>query len=65
MANNFMGNKGQTVPDMPDAFVNEITERYIELYERITGEAFQRSDNSAIEQRIEKNILEFLSNHAS
>ena len=50
---------------MPDAFVKEITERYIELYERITGEAFQRSDNSAIEQRIEKNILEFLSNHAS
>jgi len=60
MANNFMGNKGQTVPDMPDSFVNEITERYIELYERITGETFIRSDTSVIEKRIETNILRFL-----
>jgi len=60
MANNFMGKEGQTVPDMPDSFVNEITERYIELYERITGETFVRSDTSAMEQRIEKNILVFL-----
>ena len=60
MANNFMGNKGQHVPDMPDEFVMEITERYIELYERITGETFVRSDTSAIEKRIEKNILKFL-----
>ena len=60
MANNFMGKEGQTVPDMPDSFVNEITERYIELYERITGETFVRSDTSAMEQRIEKNILAFL-----
>ncbi|MCX6281828.1 MAG: phosphoribosylaminoimidazolesuccinocarboxamide synthase [Bacteroidetes bacterium] len=60
MANHFMGNKGETVPDMPDTFVNEITERYIELYEMITGEKFVRSDTSEIEKRIEKNILKFL-----
>jgi phosphoribosylaminoimidazole-succinocarboxamide synthase len=65
MANNFMGNKGQTVPDMPDTFVKEITERYIELYERITGETFVRSNTSAIEQRIEKNILTFLNSQAA
>lgn len=62
MANNFMGNKGQTVPEMPDSFVNEITERYIELYERITGETFVRSDTSNLENRIEGNILTFLKN---
>jgi len=61
MANHFMGNKGETVPDMPDSFVNEITERYIELYERITGETFLRGDNSNMEKRIEENILGFLS----
>lgn len=60
MANNFMGKKGQLVPDMPDTFVSEITERYIELYERITGESFVRSDTSEIEKRIEGNILKFL-----
>jgi phosphoribosylaminoimidazole-succinocarboxamide synthase len=65
MANNFMGKEGQTVPDMPDSFVNEITERYIELYERITGEAFVRSDTSAIEKRIEANILSFLSSEVA
>jgi len=61
MANNFMGREGQQVPDMPDSFVSEITERYIELYERITGETFVRSDTTNIEKRIENNILAFLS----
>jgi phosphoribosylaminoimidazole-succinocarboxamide synthase len=60
MANNFMGREGQQVPDMPDSFVSEITERYIELYERITGETFVRSDTTNIEKRIENNILAFL-----
>jgi phosphoribosylaminoimidazole-succinocarboxamide synthase len=46
---------------MSDAFVNEISERYIELYENITGEKFIRSDTSNILSRIEKNILNFLS----
>lgn len=58
--NNFQGLEGQTMPDMPDSFVQTITERYIELYERITGQAFEKADNSNIENRIEKNVLDFL-----
>ena len=42
MANNFQGKEGQTVPDMPDTFVNEVSERYIELYENITGKKFEK-----------------------
>jgi phosphoribosylaminoimidazole-succinocarboxamide synthase len=60
MANGFRGNEGQVVPEMSDSFVNEISERYIELYENITGEKFIRTDTSDIIHRIEKNILDFL-----
>ena len=61
MANGFQGREGEKVPEMSDAFVNEISDRYIELYENITGEKFIRSDTSYILSRIEKNILNFLS----
>ncbi|MEO8760945.1 MAG: phosphoribosylaminoimidazolesuccinocarboxamide synthase, partial [Bacteroidia bacterium] len=44
IANNFQGKDGQTVPEMSDEWVNEISTRYIELYEKITGEAFVRHD---------------------
>ncbi len=54
--NNFQGKEGQSVPEMPDAFVNQISERYIELYENIIGEKFHRADLSNVENRIEKNI---------
>ncbi|MBK9192664.1 MAG: phosphoribosylaminoimidazolesuccinocarboxamide synthase [Crocinitomicaceae bacterium] len=60
IANNFQGLEGQTMPMMPDEFVNTVTERYIELYEKITGEKFVKADNSDIESRIEKNVLAFL-----
>ena len=60
MANGFQGNAGQQVPEMTDEWVNEISERYIELYEKIVGEPFSRSDSTDIVQRIEKNILRFL-----
>lgn len=60
IANGFQGKEGQQMPVMPEAFVNEVSERYIELYERITGETFVKSDTSGIEQRIEKNVLKFL-----
>jgi len=60
MANGFMGREGQQVPEMTEAWINEISERYIELYEGITGEKFTRSDNSDILRRIESNILGFL-----
>lgn len=60
MANNFQGKNGQKVPEMSDEFVNEISERYIELYEKITGEKFVRSDISDVIARIEKNCLNYL-----
>jgi len=60
IANKFQGLEGQTVPVMPDEFVNEVTERYIELYENITGEDFQRSDYSNVLKRIEDNVNTFL-----
>jgi len=60
ISNGFQGKEGQQMPEMPESFVNEVSERYIELYERITGEKFVKSDTSGIEQRIEKNVLKFL-----
>jgi phosphoribosylaminoimidazole-succinocarboxamide synthase len=60
ISNGFQGKEGQQIPEMPEAFVNEVSERYIELYERITGEKFIKSDTSGIDKRIEKNVLKFL-----
>jgi phosphoribosylaminoimidazole-succinocarboxamide synthase len=57
MANGFQGKEGQKMPVMPDEFVNEITERYIELFVKITGLAFEKSDSTDIQKRIEGNIL--------
>ncbi|MBN1108235.1 MAG: phosphoribosylaminoimidazolesuccinocarboxamide synthase [Bacteroidales bacterium] len=61
MANGFQGKQGQPVPPMSDEFVNEVSERYIELYEKITGETFVRADISNLRDRIETNCNEFLS----
>jgi phosphoribosylaminoimidazole-succinocarboxamide synthase len=58
--NNFQGKHGQTVPDMPDDFVNQITDRYIELYEIITGNKFQRVEGTDILKRIENNVTNAL-----
>lgn len=58
--NGFQGKEGQQVPEMSEAKINEISERYIELYENITGETFIKSDVSNIMQRIEKNVLNYL-----
>lgn len=60
ISNNFMGETGQKVPDMPDEFVNQVSERYIELYEKITGEKFQKTSSSNVLERIEKNVKEYL-----
>lgn len=57
---NFQGLDGQQMPVMPDEFVETITERYIELYERITGKKFQKADTDNIEERIYTNVLNFL-----
>jgi len=62
MANNFQGKAGQTVPEMTDEIVTDISERYIELYENITGEPFDRADISNIPERIERNVVEYLKN---
>ncbi len=60
MEQGFSGQKGQTVPDMPDEFVKQVSERYIELYEKITGEKFVPAPLENIENRIEQNILNYL-----
>jgi phosphoribosylaminoimidazole-succinocarboxamide synthase len=60
MDNGFQGKSGQQVPEMTDTFVNEVSERYIELYEKITGEKFIRADISNVPERIEKNCRTFL-----
>ncbi|MNU87238.1 Phosphoribosylaminoimidazole-succinocarboxamide synthase [compost metagenome] len=58
--NGFQGLEGQVMPDLPDSFVETITERYIELYEKITGNAFVKSDTSNINKRIEAHVAAFL-----
>ncbi len=60
ITNGFQGKEGQRVPEMPDAFVEQISERYIELYENITGDEFQRADLSQLEERINHNVTSFL-----
>lgn len=60
MENGFQGKEGQKMPNMPDEFVNTITERYIELYEKITGEKFIKTPTQNPTERIEKNILNYL-----
>ncbi len=57
--NGFQGLEGQTVPEMNDAYINVVSERYIELYENITGETFVKADVSNIEKRIKKNVQEY------
>lgn len=54
--NNFQGKEGQHVPEMSDAWVAQISERYIELYEKLSGEKFKPADTTDINSRIEKNI---------
>ena len=63
MANGFQGQEGQQVPEMTPEIVNSISERYIELYEKVTGKKFEKADDSDdILKRIEKNIAECLEN---
>lgn len=58
--NGFQGLEGQKMPDMPDTFVNEISERYIELYEKITNMKFQKSEEDNLLSTIERKILNAL-----
>jgi phosphoribosylaminoimidazole-succinocarboxamide synthase len=60
IANNFQGLKGQVVPEMSDAYIESVSERYIELYESITGKDFEKADVSNIDERIKLNVSEYL-----
>jgi phosphoribosylaminoimidazole-succinocarboxamide synthase len=60
MEHGFRGLEGQRMPRMPDAFVEQVSARYIELYERLTGRRFERAATDELEQRIFDNVLQFL-----
>ncbi|GAB4147693.1 MAG: hypothetical protein Fur0041_21570 [Bacteroidia bacterium] len=62
--NGFMGKEGQQVPVMDDAFVHMVSERYIELYEKVTGKKFERFATDDVYHRVEKNINSFLSHYS-
>lgn len=60
ISNGFMGKDGQEVPDMTPEVVNSISERYIELYEHLTGNTFVKAEETDLDARIEKNVLDCL-----
>ena len=60
IAGGFMGKEGQQVPTMDDAFVQSVTDRYVELYERITGARFQPAPTEHIEERVQRAISNYL-----
>ena len=60
MGNGFQGREGQQVPEMTDAYCNSVSDRYIELYEKITGEKFVKADAADLEMRIEKHVTDYL-----
>lgn len=60
MENGFQGKEGQKVPEMTTEFVQQVSERYIELYEKVTGKKFIKAEGTNVVDRIEKNILDFL-----
>jgi phosphoribosylaminoimidazole-succinocarboxamide synthase len=62
--NNFMGKEGQVVPEMSDEWIGQISARYIELYEQVTGKKFERQDYTDADSRMENAVLHFLAvNH--
>ncbi|MBT3385745.1 MAG: phosphoribosylaminoimidazolesuccinocarboxamide synthase [Prolixibacteraceae bacterium] len=61
--NGFQGKEGQIIPEMNEEFVGSVSDRYIELFENITGDTFEKSDASKIQSRIENAVNEFLKNH--
>lgn len=63
IANNFMGKEGQTVPTMSDEWIEQISHRYIELYEHVTGMTFVRQDYTHAVERMEAAVNTFLANH--
>ena len=60
ISNDFQGLEGQSTPHMSDEYIKTVSERYIELYENITGESFEKAEVSNIQERIETNVLNYL-----
>ena len=60
MDNGFQGKEGQQVPEMTEGYCNEVSERYIELYEIITGDKFEKTDTRNLAESIEENIIQYL-----
>jgi phosphoribosylaminoimidazole-succinocarboxamide synthase len=58
--NGFQGKEGQQIPNMTDDYIETVSDRYIELYENILGEKFIKADISNINERIEKNVIDYL-----
>ncbi|NVK84229.1 MAG: phosphoribosylaminoimidazolesuccinocarboxamide synthase, partial [Cytophagia bacterium] len=61
--NGFQGKDGQSIPVMTDEVVQSISDRYIELYEKVTGEPFEKQSGTNVVERIEKNINNYLAKH--
>jgi len=62
MERGFQGRDNDVLPEITDAYAEEVSERYIELYERITGDKFEKADVSSVINRIEKNVTDYLNN---
>jgi len=61
--NNFQGKPGQKIPELGNEFISSVSDRYIELFNSITGKEFLKADNSSILNRVEKNVKSYLSNY--
>lgn len=61
--NGFMGREGEQIPEMTPEYCKSVSDRYIELYEKVTGKPFERTELSNLSERIEKNIVRFLEQH--
>lgn len=62
IAGGFQGKEGQKIPEMTSEIITSISDRYIELYEKVSGKKFEKVNTDAIENRVEESILKFLSN---
>ena len=60
MDNGFQGKEGQEVPEMTESYCNEVSERYIELFEIITGDKFKKADTQDLANSIEETLLEYI-----
>ncbi len=58
--NGFQGQEGQNIPEMTEDYITSVSERYIELFEQITGDKFEKAEGGDVASRIEKNVSEYL-----